>query len=45
MLNINALKKYVFLKIFEIAIRIGRVSEDCFKICPCCGDDNQSFEH
>jgi hypothetical protein len=28
-----------------IAIRIGRVSEDCPKTCPCCGEGNQSFEH
>ena len=26
-----------------IAIRMGRVSEDCPKSCPCCGEDNQSF--
>ena len=28
-----------------IAIGIGRVTEDCPKTCPCCGDLNQSFEH
>ena len=28
-----------------IAIRRGRVSEDCPKSCPCCGEGNQSFEH
>ena len=28
-----------------IAIRMGRISEDCPKICPCCDEDNQSFEH
>ena len=28
-----------------IAIRMGRVSEDCPKSCPCCGEGNQSFEH
>jgi len=28
-----------------IAIRMGRVSEDCPKTCPCCGEDNQSFEY
>ena len=26
-----------------IAIRMGRVSEDCPKTCPCCGEGNQSF--
>jgi len=24
---------------------MGRVSEDCPKSCPCCGEDKQSFEH
>ena len=24
---------------------MGRVLEDCPKTCPCCGEDNQSFEH
>ena len=24
---------------------MGRVSEDCPKSCPCCGEGNQSFEH
>ena len=24
---------------------MGRVSEDCPKYCPCCGEDKQSFEH
>jgi hypothetical protein len=24
---------------------MGRVSEDCPKTCPCCGEGNQSFEH
>jgi len=28
-----------------IAIRMGRVSEDCSKTCPSCGKDNQSFEY
>jgi len=28
-----------------VAIRMGRVSEDCPKTCPCCGEGNQSFEH
>jgi len=28
-----------------IAIRMGRVSEDCHKTCPCCGEGNQSFEY
>jgi len=28
-----------------VAIRMGRVSEDCPKTCPCCGENNQSFEH
>ena len=28
-----------------IAIRMSRVSEDCPKTCPCCGGNNQSFEH
>jgi len=27
------------------AIRMGRVSEDCLKTCPCCGEGNQSFEY
>ena len=28
-----------------IAVRIGRISEDCPKSCPCCGEGNRSFEH
>ena len=28
-----------------IAIRMGRVSEDCPKTCLCCGEVNQSFEY
>ena len=28
-----------------IAIRMGRVLEDYPKICPSCGEGNQSFEH
>ena len=28
-----------------VAIRMGRVSEDCPKTCLCCGEGNQSFEH
>ncbi|KAG4087309.1 hypothetical protein H8356DRAFT_1433819 [Neocallimastix lanati (nom. inval.)] len=28
-----------------IAIRMGRVSEDCPKSCPCRGEDKKSFEH
>ena len=28
-----------------IAIRMGRVSEDCPKSCPCYDEDKQSFEH
>ena len=34
------------IKIYKtIVIRMGRVSEDCPKTCPCCGKSNQSFEH
>jgi len=28
-----------------IAIRMDKVSEDCPKSCPCCGEGKQSFEH
>ena len=28
-----------------ITIKMGRVSEDCPKTCPCRGEGNQSFEH
>jgi len=28
-----------------IAIRMGRVSNDCPKTCPCCGQGDQSFVH
>ncbi|OUM66048.1 hypothetical protein PIROE2DRAFT_6845 [Piromyces sp. E2] len=28
-----------------IAIRSGRVTSDCPKICPCCGQGEQSFDH
>ena len=28
-----------------IAIRSGRVTNDCPRFCPCCGQDEQSFDH
>jgi len=30
---------------YNTTIRMGRVSEDCHKTCPCCGEGNQSFEY
>jgi len=43
-------KKNIYIYIYKClkhddTFRMGRVSEDCLKTCPCCGEGNQSFEH
>ncbi|KAG4098849.1 hypothetical protein H8356DRAFT_1424405 [Neocallimastix lanati (nom. inval.)] len=44
-LYVYAVAINTILTILLIAIRMGRISEDCTKTCPRCGEGNQSFEH